>query len=146
MSIEQRILGVHELRATQTAKGTKLTGRAASYGVLSHSLGNFKERIKRGAFNRILATNPDTICTINHNPSLILGRTTSGTLSLRGTDDGLEFDCDLPNTTYAKDLYENVRSGNLNSCSFSFELKQGEDDEYGYEEDEDRSRVAVPAQ
>ncbi len=134
MSIEKRILGVHELRATKTSKGTRVTGRAASYGVLSHSLGNFKERIKRGAFNKILATNPEVIATINHNPSMILGRTGNRTLQLRGTDAGLEFDCELPNTSYARDLHENIRSGNLNSCSFAFELNDGEDDEYSYED------------
>ena len=137
MSIEKRILGVHELRA----KGTKVTGRAASYDVLSHSLGNFKERIKRGAFNKILATNPDVVMLFNH-AGIPLGRTTSGTLSLRGTDAGLEFECDLPDTQTGRDLRESVKRGDVNSCSFSFELGEG-DDEFGYEEQEDCSRVAV---
>jgi HK97 family phage prohead protease len=138
MGIEKRILGVQELRA----KGSKVSGRAASYDVLSHNLGNFKERIKRGAFNRILATNPDVTMLFNHS-GIPLGRTTSGTLQLRGTDAGLEFDCELPDTQTGRDLRESVKRGDLTACSFAFELENGVDDEYGYEDEERGGYVAV---
>src|SRR5699024_5583121 len=34
------------------------------------------------------------------------------------------FRAELNNTTYAKDLYENIKSGLINQCSFSFELPE----------------------
>jgi hypothetical protein len=131
-----------ELRASSTGNAKKVSGIAARYGVLSHSLGGFKERIKRGAFARAISEKQDTIITFNHNPSAILGRTSAGTLQLRDTEQGLAFDCDLPNTSYARDLHELVLAGNVRECSFAFTLGEG-DDEFHEEQDEDRSRVLV---
>jgi len=47
---------------------------------LSENLGGFREKIDPNAFNSVLDN--DVRALFNHNPDLILGRTTSGTLSL----------------------------------------------------------------
>src|SRR5699024_12311963 len=70
----------------------------------------------------------DVRCLIDHDNSRILGRTKSGTLSLEKDEIGLRFECTLPNTTYARDLYENVRVGNIDQCSFGFEVDKNGDE------------------
>ena len=59
-----------------------LDGKAASYNVLSPDLGGFRERIAPGAFDRSIREAHDVKCLLNHDPSKVLGRTTSRTLQL----------------------------------------------------------------
>ena len=113
-----------EVRASESGKERRLTGYAARYGVLSNEIrgkdGAFREKIVRGAFDEVLASKPDVVMTLNHDMNKVLGRTTSGTLKLRVDDKGLRFDCLLPNTSYARDLHESVKRGDMNGCSFAF--------------------------
>jgi len=62
---------------------------------------------------------------LNHDENLLLGRVSSGTLRI-GTDKrGLFYEVDLPNTTYANDLVELMKRGDINQSSFAFLI--GED-------------------
>jgi HK97 family phage prohead protease len=63
----------------------------------------------------------------DHDPSKLLGRTTAGTLKLNQDAKGLAFAVVLPKTAIAEDTAENVRNGNLNSCSFGFNVPSGGD-------------------
>jgi HK97 family phage prohead protease len=63
----------------------------------------------------------------DHNSSQLLGRTTAGTLTLTQNSNGLAFSVTMPKTAIAKDTVENVRNGNLNSCSFGFNVPSGGD-------------------
>lgn len=54
---------------------------------------------------------------------MVLGRTSSQTLELEVDDVGLHFRCQLPNTSYANDLYESIKRGDINECSFGFAVK-----------------------
>jgi HK97 family phage prohead protease len=116
--MEKRILAGCELRAIESASGRKVTGMAARYGVLSHNLGQFRERIQPGAFNGVV--DQDVVATFNHDQNFILGRTTSRTLKLQAKSDGLAFECLLPKTSYADNLYESIKRGDVNGCSFAF--------------------------
>ena len=153
--MEKRVLPLSEVRASMSGHKMKVSGYAATYETLSRDLpaGNgkvFKERIARRAFDKVLATNPDVVCTFNHNNDAVLGRTTSGTLRLRGDDTGLAFECDLPNTQIGRDVYESVKRGDLNGCSFAFELGERGDEEWSEEEElpaltsQDLSRKRTP--
>lgn len=77
------------------------------------------ERMDRGAFDGALEDS-DARFLVNHDPTLLLGRQSSGTLELRATDAGLEFQVDLPDTTIARDVRELVRRGDLREGSFGF--------------------------
>jgi Escherichia/Staphylococcus phage prohead protease len=113
-----------------------LRGRAASYGVLSHPLNGFRERLQAGCFSRCLATNPDVKCLIQHDASRVLGRTTSGTLRLDDGPSGLDFTCKLdPNQEEHRSIYSGVKRGDWDSCSFAF-LPDGDDAE-DWDEGED---------
>jgi HK97 family phage prohead protease len=105
----------------------KLEGLAARYNSLSGDLGGFRERIAPGAFRSVLGG--DVRCLLNHDPNVVLGRTKSGTLSLRDTSEGLAFVCDLPETSAASDLHASVSRGDIDQCSFAFAVGRDEWDE-----------------
>lgn len=96
-------------------------GRAVVYGQLSDDLGGWRERIDAAAATRTLGSNPDTRFLINHNPDLLLGRTTSGTLKLLEVDEeGLDVDADMADVSYARDLAVLLERGDITQMSFAF--------------------------
>lgn len=125
--IERRFLA-SEIRAVkEEGKPTAIEGYAAIFNSLSENLGGFRERIKPGAFTRVLNSAPDVRCLVNHDPSMLLGRTASNTLHVEQDDRGLKFRCSLPDTTYARDLVELVNRGDLKEASFGFTVDEDED-------------------
>lgn len=103
----------------------KVSGYALRFNSLSNDLGGFVEEISPEALENCDMS--DVRLLINHDPSYVLGRTTSETLTLTVDEIGLRFDAILPNTSYAKDLYENIRLQNVNQCSFGFILNEDGD-------------------
>jgi len=110
-----------ELRAEGNASKRTLKGYAAVFNSPSQDLGGFVEIIRNGAFSRCL-DQPDTDvrALVDHDPSKILGRSTSGTLRLMEDSIGLRCEIDLPNTTLGNDTYESVKRGDLSQMSFGF--------------------------
>src|SRR5713226_411375 len=98
-----------------------LRGYAARFNRLSEDLGGFHERLAPGVFTRGIAQ--DVRALVNHDPTLVLGRTKSGTLKLAQDLVGLRFKVDLPATSYARDLAIVVKRGDVNQCSFSFVVR-----------------------
>jgi uncharacterized protein len=117
---EIRALHTVELRATTNEDGTHTLSATIPYNSASYDLGGFTERIAPGAFASALKANADVLCLRDHDSKLLMGRTKSGTLTLRDTKDGLQYTCKLPNTTPANDLFESVSRGDLDSTSFGF--------------------------
>lgn len=113
-----------DLRAIST---NKLAGYAAVYNSHSQDLGGFVERIMPGAFTRSL-TKPDQIRALyEHDQQRMLGRVGSGTLKLQENSKGLYFELELPDTSYARDLGVLVERGDINGCSFGFQVPTGGD-------------------
>jgi uncharacterized protein len=104
-----------------TGKRPGIRGYAAVYSSLSRDLGGFREEIAPGTFTKALAREPDVIATWDHDPALLLGRTSSGTLSLRDTSYGLLAEItELPDTPIGRDVAEKIRRGEIHKMSFSF--------------------------
>lgn len=108
-----------ELRA-KDGGGKTLVGYAAVFDSLSEDLGGFREIIKPGAFDRALKERQDVRALVNHDNSLLLGRTASGTLRLSTDSRGLKYEVDLPDTTAARDVAESIRRGDISGSSFGF--------------------------
>jgi HK97 family phage prohead protease len=89
------------------------------------------EIIDRTAFNKTLKDKSEVRALWNHDNSCILGNTKSGTLELDDSDDGLICRCELPNTSYANDLYEIVTRGDVKTMSFGFRPVKWMDSENG---------------
>ncbi len=101
------------------ADKNEITGTAARFGVWSEDLGGFKERIRQGAFSKTIKDG-DVRLLFNHDPNFILARTSNGTMTLEEDKRGLQFTASLPNTTYASDLKESIRRGDISQNSFGF--------------------------
>ena len=97
-----------------------IEGYAAKYETETN-IGPFMESISRGAFDNVLEN--DVRALINHDPSLVLGRTSAGTLELTSDDVGLKYRVKLGNQQYATDLYESIQRGDISQSSFAFTIK-----------------------
>lgn len=79
------------------------------------------ESIAPGAFDNTLSG--DIRALINHDTTLVLGRTKAGTLKLRTDNRGLWGHIDVnPNDSDAMNLYERVKRGDVDQCSFGFDI------------------------
>lgn len=89
------------------------------------------ESIAPGAFDNTLAG--DIRALINHDTTLVLGRTKAGTLQLRTDSHGLWGHIDInPNDSDAMNLYNRVQRGDVDQCSIGFDIINEETD---YRED-----------
>ena len=102
-----------------TASGRTLSGYASVFNVETR-IGSFNERIRPGAFSASLASGRDILALLDHRADALLGRTSSGTLTLREDDKGLRFDLLLPDTTAGRDLIALAERGDVGGASFGF--------------------------
>ena len=85
------------------------------------------ESIAPGAFDNTIAD--DVRALINHDTTLVLGRTKAGTLQLRTDNHGLWGHIDInPNDTDAVNLYNRVQRGDVDQCSIGFDILNEETD------------------
>lgn len=85
------------------------------------------ESVAPGAFSRSLAN--DVRALTNHDATLVLGRTKAHTLELREDEHGLWGRISInPNDGDAMNLYERVRRGDVDQCSFGFQIVAEETD------------------
>lgn len=88
------------------------------------------ERVDPGAFDETLSG--DIRCLIDHETRLVLGRTKSGTLILKVDSRGLWGEAKInPNDTDAMNLYERVKRGDVDQCSFGFDILDEEFEDLG---------------
>lgn len=136
MEIRQRVLTIEGLKLREVKGASVIEGHAALFDTLSEplwELGGAREKIDPGAFAQSIEDD-DIRALVNHDPNQILGRNKAGTLSLREDEQGLWFQAKLPSTSYARDLVESMRRGDINQNSIGFtvndqkwEKQDGED-------------------
>lgn len=101
-------------------EGNRLTGLAHAFGKRA-LIGKRYEEMAPGAFDKALnSPTADVRAFFNHNPNMLLGRQGAGTVQVESTDEGLAFGIDLPDTSYANDLRELVKRGDVSEMSFAF--------------------------
>lgn len=130
-----------ELRAA--SKGRRVEGYAVRFEEWSRDLGGFKEIIHAGAISQDLIDKSDVVMCINHDENKMLARHKEGkgTLELELKADGLYFSFDAPETELGNQLLHDVRSGNLDECSFAFSLDWDDDNaDYWHREDDGLKR------
>lgn len=120
MKKELRYLENAEVRA---AAGRKISGYAAVFDSPA-IISDFEEVVRPGAFSRALRQRQDVPLLLNHDPSRVLGRTVSGTLTLQEDSRGLHFDCELSDGPTAQDALAMIRRGDVNACSFAFAARE----------------------
>ena len=113
---------IGQLRTEERDGAHYVTGYAALFNVISEEIWpGVREKLAPGAFTDALKTS-DVRANINHDSNLVLGRTSSGTLKLTEDELGLFFEVQLPDTTYARDLGELMRRGDVRENSFAFSV------------------------
>lgn len=142
---EKRLTESAELEAPTTANESEsdtenatdddntkvITGYALKFGEPSKDLGGFVEVITAEALKEVDLSN--VILLHGHDYSKPLASVKAGTLKLEVDEIGLKFEATLTDTSYAKDVYENIKAGIVDSMSFGFEvgLDSFEEDEEG---------------
>ena len=92
---------------------------------------DWSESVAPGAFSDTLGD--DIRCLIDHETMYVLGRNKAGTLELREDSHGLWGSVLInPNDSAAMDLYARVQRGDVNQCSFGFDIL---DEETEYRDD-----------
>ena len=91
------------------------------------------ESIAPGAFDGTISD--DVRALINHDTTLVLGRTAAHTLELRQDERGLWGKIAInPNDSDAMNLYNRVKRGDVNQCSFGFDILDEETEFRGDDE------------
>lgn len=91
------------------------------------------ESIAPGAFDGTLSD--DVRALINHDTTLVLGRTAAHTLELRQDERGLWGRIAInPNDSDAMNLYNRVKRGDVNQCSFGFDILEEDTESRGDDE------------
>jgi uncharacterized protein len=139
---ERRFCTRPELRVEAGKDGKPvITGYPVVYNSLSVDLGGFREKIKPLCFAEALKT-ADVRALIDHNPSLLLGRNTCGTLRLFDESKGLRSEIDVSDASYALDLVISINRGDKDGMSFGFEAVE---DEWEMDKDGCMIRTVVKA-
>ena len=120
ITMEKRYFNIDTRTEKRDDGSTTITGHAAVFNQMSSDLGGFREIIAPNAFENVL--NDDVRALVNHDPNLLLARTTSGTLSLEQTEKGLQYSFDVPDTTYGRDLIISMERGDVTQSSFAFTI------------------------
>ena len=90
------------------------------------------ETIERGAFARYLASGEDVKVLWNHDSNIVLGATGNGTASLREDEVGLFGSVEInENDQEAVNAYARVARGDVDGCSFGFDIARQEEDYRG---------------
>jgi len=98
-----------------------IEGYFAVYGVQTELWPGAYEEIAPGAFSETLGN--DIRALINHDTTLVIGRNKAGTLELRDDSHGLWGRIIInPNDSEAVNLYERVKRGDVDQCSFGFNI------------------------
>jgi len=128
-AVERREAAFDAVEVRDEGGKMQFVGHAAVFDRWSEDLGGFRERIQRGAFRKVLEQDPDVRFLFNHNPDLILARSTvkngPGALELREDPKGLRCYAELAPTSVATDLRTLVKTGVVSQMSFGFTMRGG---------------------
>lgn len=100
-------------------------GYALLFGVSSDGL-SFEEEIQKGALEGVLEKS-DVFALLDHNPArgvLARSKKGKGSLVLTVDDKGLRYSFEAPKTALGDELLENIRRGEIDQSSFSFDVEK----------------------
>src|SRR4051812_35078094 len=105
MALERRVLALAddlEVRAEGEARRQRIIGHAAVFDRWTTLYEGeslvWREIVRPGAFREAITVRQDVAALFNHDSNYVLGRTTSGTLTLTEDATGLLTDTDPPDT------------------------------------------------
>jgi HK97 family phage prohead protease len=122
MPIESCPVGIEE----RDGEGSVIVGYASVFympeepGTEYQLFPDLKERIMPRAFNKALQERHNAAALFNHDPNMILGRVSAGTVRLSKDQRGLRYEVKPPATR--ADVVESIRRGDVAGSSFGFRV------------------------
>ena len=132
--MQQRIIKIKNARIREEGGRRYLEGYFAVFGEQYQVWDAWMETIERGAFAEYLASGEDVKVLWNHDSNIVLGSTGNGTATLREDEIGLFGTVEInENDQEAVNAYARIARGDVNGCSFGFEIDRQEEwwDEQG---------------
>lgn len=125
---ENQIRGfLSEFKVREDGEAFVIEGYFAVFNSIYDMGWGMSESIAPGAFTKALSN--DVRALINHDTTLVLGRTSAHTLELREDSHGLWGKITInPKDSDAMNLYERVKRGDVDQCSFGFNIVSEETD------------------
>lgn len=124
----RRLSGTSPFQTREENGKIYICGYFAVYNSIYNIGHGLSESIAPGAFDETITD--DIRGLVNHDTTLVLGRTTVGTLTLRLDEKGLYGEIEINQAdSDAMNLYSRVKRGDVSQCSFGFEILE-EDTEY----------------
>ena len=110
-----------EFKTRQDGDDLKIEGYFAVFNSNYDIAPGMSESIAPGAFKDTLSG--DIRALVNHDTTLVLGRTSAHTLELREDEHGLWGSINInPKDSDAMNLYERVKRGDVSQCSIGFDI------------------------
>lgn len=110
-----------QFRAAEDSGKKYIEGYFSVFGDVYELFPGGTESVDAGAFDGAL--DGDIRALINHESRMVLGRTTAGTLELKTDSHGLWGRIEInENDVDAMNLYARVQRGDVDQCSFGFEI------------------------
>lgn len=116
-----------EFKTREDGEDLKIEGYFAVFDSVYEIAPGLTESIAPGAFSKTLSR--DIRALTNHDTTLVLGRTKAHTLELREDNHGLWGSVTInPKDSDAMNLYERVKRGDVDQCSFGFDIRSEDTD------------------
>lgn len=123
-------LGATLVRARDTDAGPIFEGRPIAFDertLIGALPWGYYEEIAPGSVDATLAAGADVAFLVNHDTTLVVSRTSAGTLTLRSDASGVVAEAPLNvRKSYVADLAENLRDGSVRGMSFGFYVTSDE--------------------
>jgi HK97 family phage prohead protease len=116
-----------DFQTREEGEDLKIEGYFALFDSVYEMAPGLSESIAPGAFTKTLSG--DIRALTNHDTTLVLGRTKAHTLELREDSHGLWGSISInPKDADAMNLYERVKRGDVDQCSFGFDIRSEDTD------------------
>ena len=116
-----------EFQTREDGEDLKIEGYFAVFDSVYEIGPGMSESVAPGAFTKTLSG--DIRALTNHDTTLVLGRTKAHTLELREDNHGLWGSISInPKDADAMNLYERVKRGDVDQCSFGFDIRSEDTD------------------
>lgn len=110
-----------DFQTREDGKAPSIEGYFAVFDSVYDIAPGMSESVAPGAFDNALSG--DIRALVNHDSTLVLGRTSAHTLELEQDTHGLWGRIDInPKDMDAMNLYERVKRGDVDQCSFGFDI------------------------
>lgn len=126
--MERRMTPSGEIRIEQRDGKSTIIGYGAVFyrdgekGTEYKMFSDLTERIAPTAFDRAISEKHDAAGLFNHDPNLLLGRVSAGTMRLSVDQRGLRYEIDLPDTQTARDVAASIGRKDVAGSSFAFRV------------------------